>query len=295
MPSFTLHGAGIHYLDQGSGEPVILLHSSGASSAQWRALAEKLSARFRVLAPDLYGYGATANWPGHAAFSLGCEAEIVNSVLERVDRPVHLVGHSYGGAVALHLARTLNGLRSLTLIEPVAFNLLAKTDAGALAGINDIADTVRASLACGDYADGFGRFFDYWSGAGAWDAVPASRRGTLAAQLPKVALDFHALINGQTLLDDMRTLGVPTLLLSGTRSPLPTRRICELLAQVIPGSELQTVEGAGHMLPLTHREAVNAAIVTHLIANSGAPPRHAPPSFHSTRGESHANSTADCS
>jgi len=53
--------------------------------------------------------------------------------------------------------------------------------------------------------------------------------------------------------------------LRGARSPQPTRRIAELVSESLPGSRLQTIDGAGHMLPLTHREAVNAAILEHLF------------------------------
>src|SRR5262245_40305747 len=106
-------------------EPVVLLHSSGASGAQWRTLAEQLGERYHVVAPDLYGYGASAPWPGHGPFSLAHEAEIVHALLDRLGERVHLVGHSYGGAVALHVARLHSErLRSLALIEPVAFHLL---------------------------------------------------------------------------------------------------------------------------------------------------------------------------
>ena len=92
MPHIELYGSSVAYFEQGSGEPVVLLHSSGSSSVQWRALAQQLSPRFRVLAPDLYGYGASANWSGAGAFCLGHEALIVRALLDRLDGPVHLVG-----------------------------------------------------------------------------------------------------------------------------------------------------------------------------------------------------------
>ncbi|MGH6928922.1 MAG: alpha/beta fold hydrolase, partial [Dongiaceae bacterium] len=62
-----------------------------------------------------------------------------------------------------------------------------------------------------------------------------------------------------------RHIAVPTLVLRGSESPAPTRRIAELVADALPRSRLQTIAGAGHMLPLTHREAVNAAIAEHLV------------------------------
>ena len=86
-------------------EPVVLLHCSGSSGAQWRSLAAQLDARHQVLMPDLIGYGASASWGGSGTFCLAEETAPVRSILGRLNEPVHLVGHSYGGAVALHLAR----------------------------------------------------------------------------------------------------------------------------------------------------------------------------------------------
>jgi len=61
-------------------------------------------------------------------------------------------------------------------------------------------------------------------------------------------------------------MALPTLVVQGACSPFPTRRICELLAAVLPDGQLMKVEGSGHMAPLTHRDAVNAAIAAHLDA-----------------------------
>jgi pimeloyl-ACP methyl ester carboxylesterase len=270
MPSIEVSGSRIEYLEEGKGEPVVLLHSSGSSAAQWRALVERLRVRYRILAPDLYGYGATAPWPGHGPLALAHEAQIVRAMLARAAAPAHLVGHSYGGAVALHVARAHGALlRSLTLVEPVAFHLLKGRDAPALAEITGVAGRVAASIACGDYLGGFGAFVEYWSGPGAWDAVPAAKRAPMAMRLAKVALDFHATLSEPARLEDFRRTAMPALVVQGARSPRPTRRICELLALELPESRLETVAGAGHMAPVTHREQVNALIAEHLEANSG--------------------------
>lgn len=271
MSSIEIGGTRVEYVEQGNGEPVLLLHCSGSSAAQWRALIERLSDRFHVIAPDLYGYGGTALWPGRGAFHLAHEAQIACALLGRMGEPAHVVGHSYGGATALHLGR-LRGdlLRSLAVIEPVAFHLLRggdQTDALALGEISAVAAAVAHSLACGDYQGGFGRFTDYWSGAGAWNAVPAAKRDAFAARLAKVALDFHATLNEPARPEDFRMLALPTLIVQGSRSPLPTRRICELLARALPEARTKTIDGAGHMAPLTHRNEVNDLIVAHLDAN----------------------------
>lgn len=241
-------------------EAAVLLHSSASSGAQWRSLAQRLGPDYRVAAPDLYGYGAAPQWPGRAPFTLADEAERVHELLDRIGEPAHLVGHSYGGAVALRVARTRPGaLASLTLIEPVAFHLLS--DRGE---IGAVADRVARALACGDYVGGMASFVDYWSGAGTWEAMPAGKRDPMVARLGKVALEFHAAFSEPALPGEYRRITVPTLLLLGARSPAPTRRVCELLAGLLPHARLRVVEGAGHMSPLTHPEAVNALIARHL-------------------------------
>ena len=79
---------------------------------------------------------------------------------------------------------------------------------------------------------------------------------------------FHATLGASTALEDFGDLALPTLLLQGTASRRPTRQICELLADALPAALLETIEGAGHMLPLTHRDAVNARVAAHLDGHS---------------------------
>lgn len=271
MSTLHLSGSPIEYLELGSGEPVVLLHSSASSGAQWHALAERLATRYRVIAPDLYGYGGSAPWSGKRPFSLECEAKIVVALLGSVGGRAHLVGHSYGGAVALRVAATRGErLHSLTLIEPAAFHLLRGAETAALAEIVDVAERVAYAVARNRYDDGIERFVDYWSGPGTWAAVPKNKRVGLAARLPKIALDFHAAFNEPIRLEDLRSMTVPTLLLKGTRSPFPTRRICERLAHVLPDASLKTIAEAGHMAPITHRDEVNALVIDQIQSRRAA-------------------------
>jgi pimeloyl-ACP methyl ester carboxylesterase len=92
------------YSDEG--DTVVLLHSSASSGSQWRSLCGLLETDFEVLAPDLYGYGARADWPGRGPLTLTDEAAAVSKLLGNNDKPAHIIGHSYGGAVALKLARS---------------------------------------------------------------------------------------------------------------------------------------------------------------------------------------------
>jgi pimeloyl-ACP methyl ester carboxylesterase len=271
MSSIDRNGVRVAFAEAGRGEPALLLHSSASSSIQWRSLTETLRARCRVLAPDLYGYGETDPWSGSAPLRLTCEVALAEAVLARCPGPVHLVGHSYGGAVALRFAvERPERLASLTLIEPVAFHLLRSApgtspDHGLLREIAALAASVIHAVARGDDRGGMAGFVDYWNGAGAWGRMQPELQTALARRAGKVALDFEATMNEPTSIDALRLIGVPTLVLRGTRSPRPTRRIAELLAETLPNARLRTIDGAGHMLPLTCPEAVNAAVAEHVF------------------------------
>ena len=253
-------------------EPIVLLHCSGSSGAQWRTLAPLLGARYRVMTPDLIGYGAAAPWSGRGGFSLAQEAAAVRSLLGRLDEPAHLVGHSYGGAVALHIARTRpERVRSVTLVEPSAFHLLRNGDATDLAALREImsvAADASAALAIGDYSGGFGRFVDYWSGPGSWAEMAPEKRAAFAPQLAKVVLDFHALFSEPAGIEDVCDIALPTLLVQGGCTTLPSRCVCARLRMALPEATFRVVQGAGHMLPVTHRDQVNALIADHVQANS---------------------------
>jgi pimeloyl-ACP methyl ester carboxylesterase len=283
MPSVRINHCDVELIRQGSGQPVVLLHSAGASATQWRALIDTLSARFLVLAPDLYGYGGTAPWPGHAEYSLGEEAALVGALLDTLDEPPHLVGHSYGGAVALHVARQRPaGLRSLTLIEPVAFHLLRdgdEIDKAALLEFIKGGKSVTRALCRGEYHCGFEYFVDYWNGPGTWAAMPMARRSDLAPRLAQLALTFHATTGDAACLEDFESIDVPTLLVQGSNTTLPARRACCRLALAWPQAQLRIIPGAGHMSPVTHREEVNPLIAAHLDAHAARHPDAAVMSF----------------
>src|SRR5262245_42627793 len=85
-------------------ETVVLLHGSASNSALWRHTKNALQSRYRGIAPDLIGYGSSAAWPQPAAFGLDAELRAIEPLLRCCADTLHLVGYSYGGVLALHLA-----------------------------------------------------------------------------------------------------------------------------------------------------------------------------------------------
>ena len=125
--------------------PVIALHCSGGTGRQWHRLAASLAPR-AVLAPNLYGTLAVGPWSGEARFRLGDEAQPILDWLFPDSGKVHLVGHSYGAALALHVARRLpDRVASLSLYEPTAFQLLRDgAERDAICNLRRIADRMAS-------------------------------------------------------------------------------------------------------------------------------------------------------
>lgn len=255
-------------------ERVIALHCSGADGGQWRSLAQALGPAFELLAPEHYGCESVGPWPGIHRFTLADEAKRTFALIDSSDRPVHLVGHSYGGGVALRVALERPGrVASLSLYEPSAFHLLREigmTGTAAFAEIQAVAQQTVDGMATGDYRGAARKFVDYWGGAGSWSAMRPSAQEALTRWLPKAPLDFTALMNEPIPLTAYRRLPMPVLVMHGQHAPAPTRLITEILADALPDIELALVAGAGHMGPLTHSGIVNQAIVQH-IAEASAP------------------------
>jgi len=268
MATTTIRGTQVAFSEQGAGEIVVMLHCTGSSGGQWRSLAAALAGRFQSVAPDLYGYGGTDAWAGREAITLADEAALVESLIGRFDAPVHLVGHSFGGAVALRVARqAAHRIRTLCLIEPVAFHLLKDgdaVDAIAWQEVEGVVGTLSRALLRGDYWGGCGHFVDYWSGQGAWASMSEAKRAALAQKLGKVVLDFWTSMNEPTRMGDLEGCRVPTLVIRGGRSPHPVRRIARHIAAAMPDARLAEIRSAGHMAPMTHADEVNRLVTQHI-------------------------------
>lgn len=241
---------------------VVALHCSGADGGQWGRLAAVLERSIDVWAPDFYGCPSIGPWQGEEPFRLQDEAVRILDLIDGRDGPVHLVGHSYGGGVALAVALARpSRIASMALYEPSAFHLLPHMSADgtvAHAEIKRVAAAVTAGVSTGEIAAALSIFVDYWNGAGAWQALRPATRAALLAWAPKAPLDFAALLDETAPPAAYKRIACPVLVLRGDRSPLSTRVVADGLARLLPAARLSIVPGAGHMGPFTHAADVTS-------------------------------------
>jgi pimeloyl-ACP methyl ester carboxylesterase len=249
--------------------PVVCLHSSAASGRQWRRLAADGGSGWQWHTPDLYGHGGRPDWPELMPSQLAVEA---NGVLASLpfgdDQAFHLVGHSYGGAVALQTAlQQPQRVLSLTLYEPVAFGVLPALgdNEPEWAEISGVAATLAAALDRGNDFDAARGFCAYWQGRDVWPEMDFAQHMRLAEVMPTVRRHFEALFAARWSDAELDALRMPVQLICGTATRASARRVAQTLSVRLPRVKLQMLEGAGHMAPMTDAR-VNALILESLGA-----------------------------
>jgi pimeloyl-ACP methyl ester carboxylesterase len=246
------------YDSAGSGPTVILVHGSLSNGRQWRALAERLQDRFRVLSLDLYmtqGEGG----PEVGDFSFADDVAFVEALLTE-HAGAHLVGHSYGGVVAARAAlNRRDQLASLTLIEPSCFHLLDKSGEH-FAEVTALRNGGLAFAEKGDAAGQARHFIEYWMGPQAWITMPERRQAAILASLKRLEADWQGTLAPHTRLDDYRGLNVPALMLRARDTRRPSAHLVDLIGAALPNAQIAEVASGGHMSPITNPDAVNDAI-----------------------------------
>ncbi len=256
-----------HFTQSGSGPDLILLHAGGSSGAQWRKVGALLDTQYRLTVPDFIGFGKTDTWPGPGDLSHDDQALLIASLIaDTCSAPVHIVGHSYGGAVAVRLALAHPELLDrLVLIEPVLTPLLN------LDGREDIFEEYRLMAQsfmeygrAGNDEAAWRGFIDYRNGKGVWAALPDKAREKFRGGTRQAIDAFISNLANRTTLQDCRTIEIPTLILCGEKTTEPDRQVTEILRREMPRNDYRVIGGAEHMSPLTHPDAVASLILSHV-------------------------------
>jgi len=116
----------------------------------------------------------------------------------------------------------------------------------------------------GAYAPAARRFVNYWSGNGVWETMSRDAQAGVFRYLPKSLLEYHAIMGERVPLAAYRNFNFPVLIMRGEHATQTFQLITRQLARAMKIASLHTLDGAGHMGPLTHAAVVNAMIISHI-------------------------------
>lgn len=260
------NGQSFGYLDRGAGPAVILVHGSVSDYREWSHQMEPLARRYRVIA-----YSRRYHWPNQppgndADATLARQVEDLVALIGALKiAPVHLVGHSYGGATALLLARQHPELvRSLILAEPPVGGVLGempKDDPIATEG-RAVRAEMREAFAGGN-AERIVKTYAARVAPGEFERATSETREMLLANVAAFELDFTSSRPSFTCAD-ARQIATPVLVISGGRSAKGLQRIAESLARCLKAGRLEHIPAATHWMQGDQPRAFNDAVLSFL-------------------------------
>ncbi|MGP8071813.1 MAG: alpha/beta fold hydrolase [Thermoplasmata archaeon] len=255
MPTIEVRNVQLHYEQTGrSGDPTVLIHGSLVDSTTFARVVPGLARGLTVLTYDRRGYGGST--PGPRPSPVETDALDLAGLLEATDfYPVHLIGHSYGAAVALRVATERPELvRSLSLHEPPLVGLLADRPEFAEEGERFLQgiDSMRAQVGRGDRLGAARNVVEVFSVAGGtWERLPESVRAGFAERMDRWSEEYGDPDALRPRPGTLRETLVPALLTTGSESPAFLRRIRDRLAAELPNPTVREIPHAGHAPHLT--------------------------------------------
>ena len=257
-------GRHVKVIERGTGAPVVFLHSGVGSAGEWKQVFSFWPEGYRLVAIEAYRDGSGLHVAEYR--TLDDYADQVYAVAGHVGAPVHLVGFSWGGATALRVAAAAPALvDSLALVEPEAYALLRTQDGDAYSQICGLRDRWRAHARAGRWYEAYEEFVDFYNGPGSFAGwPPPAREAFLARQQTRGDL-WHVLFDDDLLtLDALAGLTMPVHVVEGTQTSVVDHAICDVIRRHVPHAQHTLIEGAGHMMPLTHPEPLAHALVTEI-------------------------------
>jgi lipase len=246
--------------DRGGPRPVLALHCSLAHAAAWAGVAQGLQG-VTLTAIDQPGHGRAPDWDGvsdiHRLY-----LDWAVQMAEALGGPLDVIGHSYGGTVALRLAEERPELvRSLTLVEPSIF---AAAEGGP--GFDDLIARLapfHALLREGRDAEAATLFQTVWGDGSDFASQPEARRRYIIERIALITPKSAFLEQdgaGLLLPGRLEAIKVPVLILRGAESPPVVGEVSAALAARLSDVREVVVAGARHMVPITHPAETAAAV-----------------------------------
>ncbi|GAA4404765.1 hypothetical protein GCM10023187_22500 [Nibrella viscosa] len=260
----------LHYIEQGQGEPLILLHGGQGDFRSWPRQIEALAPTYRVIS-----YSRRYHYPNENSLTSTSHSALIDAgdlagfISALKIGPVHLVGTSYGAFTALAFAIDHPELvRTMVLAEPPVLQWAKSTARGAdlyREFMTTVHEPAGKAFAAGDDEGAMRIFINRFDGPGAFDSLPPERRRPLMQN----ARFFKAVTASSDPFpnlskDKVRRLSIPVLIIRGANTKELDILVSEELGRTIPNAEKAVIPQAGHGSPRQNPPAFNEAVLDFL-------------------------------
>lgn len=255
----------IDYDEVGTGPTIVFVPGSCSTGAAWRPVIAAFNSQFRCVTTSLLGYGGTVERRTAHDPSISHETDALKSVIRRAGGRVHLVGHSFGGLVALAVA-LLNEvpLASLAIVETPATQLLRERQEDQhYRTFRQMTEAYFADFEGGN-VEAIAAMIDFYGGAGTFASWPPRVRAYAIETTPVNILDWASGYGFPLSAALLATIKIPLLVVRGGASPPAVQRANALLSECASGAALATIDGATHFMIATHANEVAHLIAQHV-------------------------------
>ena len=243
-----------YYEQQGNGSPIVFIHGSYATTSTWKKIVQQLASTHHCISIKLPGHCGMPNPDDFTAPNIDTELKIIESVIaELTEQPIHLIGHSFGGVVALALAlKGAVAIQELTLFEPVSTWVFES--------VGDHAMTQQVNAFIQDYRQGIsnntpyicGKVIDFWGGEGAFEPLPDFIKDGMVPLTANNNRHWTLCENTYHPRTSLNLLTIPTKLVCGSASNPVAQAIVDHLSNELPNNKQYTIPGASHFLVTSH-------------------------------------------
>ena len=245
----------IDLVTSGTGHNILFVPGSFSTPAAWKSVQEKLPKKYRVLTTSLCGYGKTTETRTLNDYFINHEIDVLNNIIDQIQEPVHLVGHSFGGVVCF--AAALIGkaeIKSVTSYEANPVGLLKGWSKQGYTKLSAIRKKFETQYFSGD-PDSAGIVIDYWGGDGSFASMPTEVQDYCRSTTFANVLDWRTGFSFLKSKEDYQNLSLPCLIIRGERANNEMIEITNALSKSIPNSRTATISEANHFLITSHPTA----------------------------------------
>lgn len=239
----------------------LLLHCSLAHGGVYSKMGAAVGGALSLTSFDQPGHGRAADWD----YDGDLQDRVTNMALDLLTEPMDVIGHSFGGTVALRLAvECPEMVRTLTLLEPVMM-AVAKVDTPVIA--QNLANSMAAfyeALEAGHHEIAARMFTAQYGDGRPWDSLTEESHQAIIERIHLIGAGSRAVNEDHYNLlgtGKFEAITAPTLIVDGGQGGAVMNSVCDGLARRIPNSTRVCIAGGGHMVPLTRPDAVAREIL----------------------------------